>query len=443
MRQPAWRWWLLVIFLALVPRLAWAALMLGREPRYDEIQYVGHAARLCAGQGYVDAVGAPADYWPVGFPLVLALTYCAFGTHLQTGVALQIVLGVFTCALVGWLGERFVDRAVGRTAALVLAFYPTAVMYGTLQVTEPLSTVLLLGVGGLLLWSLRGASLPALAAGALLGFAILTRPVLVALLAMFPAWYIANGVGPKRVLLLGGLIAGTALVVISPWLARNHDLTGSWTDLSSTGGYNFLLGNYPGAWGGYRPVPELAAEAPTSGHFDPSLAYRRGLEEIRVHPVDAMRRAVQKISYFFALETDGVLWNLKGLRSPPPLWVTLVLLSLANVAYVTVASGCVLGLLGPWPNRALPSLFLTITGCLVLIAIIFVGDPRYHFLLMPSAALIFAKALLHDGPRLWDGLRRRDRGAQSRLRYWMMVNAALALLMLGNIWLKHLEMVGA
>lgn len=413
--------------------------MLEREPRFDELGYVGHAERLYAGQGYVDEAGQPSDFWPVGFPLVLAATYGLFGSHPTTAVGLQIIIGTLTCVLVSTIGERVLGRSIGRVAALVMALYPTHVFYGTLLLTEPLFTLLLLASCALLLWSLRSGVAGAIAAGAVLGAAILTRPVLLLLPGLVPLWYAANGIRLRRALLLGGLVSCAALAVVSPWLARNHHLSGTWTDVSSTGGYNFLIGNDRAAFGGYAHAADLKERLRAGAGYDWSRGYRLGWEAVRAAPVAAARRALQKISYFFALETDGVLWNLKGLRAPVPLAATATLLVLANVAYVLVVSGCLLGMLSPSPHRAATTLFLVVSSYVLLMTVVFVGDPRYHFPLVPFAALMFGKALLYDGPELRDGLRRGEPAARRRLTQWTILNAAFVLLLLGNLWLKHLE----
>ena len=162
-------------------------------------------------------------------------------------------------------------------------------------------------------------------------------------------------------------------------------------------------------------------------------------DAIRAQPVRALRHAVQKVSYFFALETDGVLWNLKGVPGRVPLLVTLALLALANVAYVLVAGGCLLGLLNPWADRAFTSAFYLYGGCLLLMVVAFLGDPRYHFPLVPFAALVFGKAILQDGPDLRLGLRRGDAAARRRLKHWTILGGVLILLMVGNLGLKYLE----
>jgi 4-amino-4-deoxy-L-arabinose transferase-like glycosyltransferase len=307
------RWLLLLTVVALCTRLVWAAAMVERESRFDEVAYLRHAAQLCASQSYLDAAGRPTDYWPIGFPLVLAGAVCVSGGHSAAGVSLQITIGLFTCLLVSMLGERTFGRAPGRVAGLVMALYPTHVFYSTLLLTEPLVTLVLFAAAACLLASLRGSLVSALAGGLFLGYAILTRPVLILFPCAIPIWYGYNGQAVRRAARYSILVACGVLIVVSPWMVRNYRLFGRWAEVSSTGGYNFLLGNSSGALGGYAHAPGLRGQMRSDGTEDWSHGYRLGWEAIRREPAAAVARAIQKISYFFALETDGVLWNLKGL----------------------------------------------------------------------------------------------------------------------------------
>ena len=337
------------------------------------------------------------------------------------------------------MGERLFGRQIGRVAGLVAALYPTHVFYSTLMLTEPLCTLLLVAAGALLLWSLRVGAPGAVAAGAVFGLAILTRPVFLLMPAIVPAWYAVNGLRARRALGLGALTACAALAVLSPWLARNHREFGTWTEVSSTGGYNFLLGHHPLALGGYAGAPDLKRQLLTGSRVDGPRGYRIGWEAIRASPFAAFARAVQKTSYLVALETDGVLWNLKGLPSRPSMAGTLTLLAIANLAYVLVVSGCLLGLAGTPGHRPFTTLFGFIAVYVLVMAMTFVGDPRYHYSLIPFAAIFFSKALLQDGPVLLAAWRAGEPISRVQWRRWIIPTVIAGLLMLGNLWLKHVE----
>ena len=413
--------------------------MVERQARFDEVAYLRHAVQLCQSHSYLDAAGRPTDFWPIGFPLALAAAVCISGGHPAAGVSLQITIGLFTCLLVSMLGERIFGRAPGRVAGLVMAFYPTHVFYSTLLLAEPLATLMLVAAAACLLRSLRGGWIAAIAGGLFLGYAILTRPVLMLLPGIIPFWYIHNGQAVRRAARHSSLIACGVLIVLGPWMIRNYRLFGGWAEISSTGGYNFLLGNSPGALGGYLRVPGINPQMRSDGAEDWSHGYRSGWETIRRQPAAAVARTIQKISYFLALETDGVLWNLKGLRSPVSIGATLALLALANLAYLALTCICLLALLIPAREHAFTSLLWLLAGYLLLMAAVFVGDPRYHFPLVPFAALVVSSTLLNDAPNMLAAVRGGQPAARRQLAAWSALMVLFGLLLVGNLWLKRLE----
>jgi len=149
-RGPEWRWLVTLGVIALVLRVGWAVLMMDRTPQFDEVEYMEFATRLAAGEGYVDESGRPVAFWPVGYPAVLSLVFRLAGPSPVAGVGLQVALGVATCLLLSIVGSRVLGPGPGRLAGLLLAIYPTHVMYSTLHLTEPLFMLLLLGVASCL-----------------------------------------------------------------------------------------------------------------------------------------------------------------------------------------------------------------------------------------------------------------------------------------------------
>jgi hypothetical protein len=55
------RWLLVVALAAVLLRVAWALLMMDRQPYADERAYVAHAQQILRGAGFVDASGRPAS----------------------------------------------------------------------------------------------------------------------------------------------------------------------------------------------------------------------------------------------------------------------------------------------------------------------------------------------------------------------------------------------
>jgi 4-amino-4-deoxy-L-arabinose transferase-like glycosyltransferase len=433
------RWFLSLALVALIVRLGWAGLIAERQPRFDEKAYIGHAIRLSEGEGYVDEAKRKVAFWPVGYPLCLAAAYHLIGTSRATGLGLQISIGTLTCLLLYLLGKRIFGTLIARVAALLLAIYPNYVLFSSLQLSEPLFTLLLIGAFAFLLRSLNIGRWEYAAAGILLGFAVLTRPAILLFPLLLPFWYASQGWRWRHAFVASLIVFCSTLATISPWMIRNYHISGRWTDISTSGGDNFWVGNNPLALGGYVRPENIYAPLWDGAGYDWQRGYRLGWATIRDAPWEAVIRGFRKISYFFALETDGVLWNLKGFERPPPLFWTLILLLLTNIAYVVMLGTGLLGLLSSPCPSPLTTLFMLLTAYLLMITIAFFGDPRYHFPLVPFMLLFSSKGLLCDGQRLLIALRQGEFWGRRRIFTWTTAMSLLLLTMAGNLWLKYLE----
>ena len=437
-RGPEWRWLVTLGGIALLVRLVWVVLMADRVPQFDEVRYLELASRLAAGEGYVDESGSRVAFWPVGYPALLSLVFrLTGGSSLIAATAMQVILGVANCLLLSVVGSRMVGLGAGRLAGLLLALYPTHIFYSSLHLTELLFILLLLAAVGCLFWSRRPGVGWQIAGGVLLGLAALTRPLIVLLPLALPWGF---GLRNRR---LGQIVGATlialvaSLVVVSPWLARNHSITGRWTTLTTSGGFNFWVGNNPDARGGYDKPADFQEDFRTDEGFDWHRGYELGMEAIRADPGAALRRLPLKVSHLVALETDGVLWNLKGLQSRPRLPVTMLLLLLANGFYLAAVGSASLALLIRGNPPGLHRVTLLLVLYTVAIVLVFFGDPRFHLPLMPflllASATLFARGDRWCWPG-WHDLLARSRGRRAA---WVGLQGVLAGLMLLSLVVKQ------
>lgn len=428
------RWLLSVAVTAMVLRVGWVVLTIDRQPRFDEISYIGHAERLVRGEGFVDPRGQPASYWPVGYPAALAVAYFVVGRegHLA-GSLLNTLCGTATAVLVFLLATSLFGATSGRLAGMLAAIYPNHVFFASLRLAEPLFTLLVVATAFLLL---RAPSTPRDAAvGLLLGLGALTRPGIALFPLVLPCWYRRQGCGLRAATKRFIVVGLTMLAVVTPWIARNHGVSGRW-EIAASGGDAFWVGNNPHALGGsVVRAPKFHESAWDGDEFDASRAYRLGLATIAAEPGHALLRFLAKITYFFALETDGLGWNMKGFEKPWPTWLTLSALALANVSYVAVLGGCVLAFVNG-PRGPLRSLLSLLATYMLTIAIVFVGDPRYHYPLVPLAAILSSQAFAEELPRLRSG----ERWARLSAVKWAAAMCVFALLVLINLFLKSVEL---
>src|SRR5437762_5245572 len=219
----------LSIGIALLLRAAAMAAALpdrGRFLTLDGREYLALARHPAA--GYLDSAS---PLFSVGlfrtpvYPVAASVVLRAFGGRLEAVIAAQVLLGAITVALVGALGARLADERAGRWAALLFALDPVPVLYGIVFQPETLFTALLVAAGLLWIRALRASATGAAAlTGLLLGLAVLTRPVGVALpVALAAVALLAPAARRLRVVVA---MAAACLLVTSAWVARNAVLTG-------------------------------------------------------------------------------------------------------------------------------------------------------------------------------------------------------------------------
>ncbi len=243
----------------LVLRLAFGLLYWVHKPlTHDEREYLALAQSLSAGHGFTYEPGhesgttqqfgrAPA------YPLFLAAigagdrSYEAVPARVKIAQSIVGAIGVWLIGLLAW---RLAGPKAAAVAAWIAALYPPLVwitayvLSEALYCTLALSTVLLLdhaidrSDGG------RRSSASALAAGALCGIAILTRPVMLFFLPIAAPWLVL-----RRHIRVATILLVTAAVVVAPWTVRNYRTYGRFVLVASEGGVTFWTGNHPLARG--------------------------------------------------------------------------------------------------------------------------------------------------------------------------------------------------
>jgi 4-amino-4-deoxy-L-arabinose transferase-like glycosyltransferase len=271
----------------LVIRLAiLASVQLLGTPIVDEQHYVQLAASLLQGHGFAWGPGRPTSIRPPLFPGFVAAIWTVSGIgNLQAVRAVQVVLSLLTAWLVYLLGRRAFNRTVGVWAAVVCWLYPSLIFFNVTILTETLFTLLLVAFVLLTLMVVQQPRpLLAIACGALLGLAALTRSIVwpVPLLLCPLLGVLIRQPLRVRFAVPALVLAGYA-AIIAPWAIRNTRLQGVVTVIDTMGGLNLRAGNYehtpedrmwdPAAAPGelnwtYALNQELGGQMPTEGQKD-------------------------------------------------------------------------------------------------------------------------------------------------------------------------------
>ncbi len=412
-------WLVLIVLLAFVLRLAWS-FYADADPRnvwrFDMSIYDYQTQQLANGNGYIDYEGNPTAHWPPGYPMTLAPLYYLFDDSTVSPRMLNVVLGSATVALLYLLGSRLFDRRVGLTAALLLAVFPNQVFFASLTLTEVLFTTLLVLILLLTVYLMLGPRAPPLwqvgLTGALIGYAALVRGeglllmafILPALLLRWRSW--------RRVLTYGAVLLVGMAIIIAPWTVRNAVRMKSFILISTSGTEALWVGHHPGADGqitrfdvGFRYEALLNPEREVKIS---EVALDEALTFMKHHPGEDLKLIPSKLYFLYKDDGSSMHWiQLEEYTIPPQAgaffgglasvyyWVALLVAAVGARAWFSLRE----------PGRAL--LVGAVVYWTLVFGVVFFGDNRFHFPIIPILSLWAAASLVMMG----DLLRKRWRPA--------------------------------
>ncbi|MFN7172500.1 MAG: ArnT family glycosyltransferase [Fimbriimonadaceae bacterium] len=346
------------------------------------------------GNGYaVD--GVQTAFWPVGYPLALAFVYLLGGQEFWPVALSNIIFAAVTVALIFDLGRRLFGLVwAGLCAATVVAFLPNQVAYASLASSEPLYLMVLTGA----VWFF--VSSPASASGAIFGSAFLAastfiKPQSLLVLPILAAYFILKSEPERRQYAVMFTALGLLLYVglLAPWIMRNREVFGSWVFVSTNAGYNLLIGHNPATTGKWMEVRQMVPPDANEAVLDAKF---RGLAifYIRQDPLRAFRTLPSKAYYFVYPATEGIDWNVEGLKPIAPSQQAFLspLKPIARSATLLVLLASVVGyLVGVALHRRkrvrfshLPALVAAIP---LLLALAMFGSSRFHYPAVPFIAM--------------------------------------------------------
>ena len=394
---------LFVVALAL--RIVWAAYT-DRPPRgfNDPVLYDFFAARIEEGNGYTRLDGTPTAYYPVGYPAALSAVYFLFGHSILAAKLFNALLGAVTVVLVFELARRLFDSRAARASGLLLAFFPSQIFYTGTILTEVLFTTLL--VAGLLVllarpWEAGRVGLGRLALfGLIIGAATLVRSITLLLPLVLLVFWLLTSRRPGRALLQAGVVTLAMALFIVPWSLRSSIRMGTPVLISLNAGDNFCMGNHEGA-SGHFTLTEKCFGGDQEGDSRTLEVERnregveKGLTFIVENPLEAGRIVLRKAYYLVYRDSDG-LFAVESYGNDLfiPTFRRDVLASVANAYYFVAAAYAALGV-GLWFARPelRRTLLLLIAAYVAAVPLIFFGDPRFHFPVIPLVCVMAGSAM--------------------------------------------------
>ena len=392
--------YLLVLFVCL--RLP--VFLISVEPWSDGAWYVAKAMDIASGRGYTEA-GVPTAYWPVGYPAFLAGMFAMFGSHLIVIKIANLLLGCITAWLIYSVASMvFSNNYVGKLAMLLYTIYPNQIGYTALPLTEILFTFTLLSA----VWIFaRSQSIwAALLCGAIMGAATLIKTQIVifpALLLLGFAWHHRQLITFKRFIAISGALYVACVLVIAPWTLRNYSVFGTFVLVSTNGGMALYNGNNPLANGDVVPndlIPEELRPRPATQMAQDLQARDAALRWITANPGRVLSLLPKKIWRLWAPDGESEWGFQAGYAGYDEHYLLFRGIRAINQAFYFVIGMLFLGaqvilftgraVRTPW-TWIIPTLVLYTT----VISMIFSGQSRYHFPVMPWIMMAAAWFILH------------------------------------------------
>jgi len=390
-----------VLLAALFLRVVWA-LIIPTLPISDSAAYDILARNLTEYSTYGWTPDRPSAYWPVGTSAIYAVFYKIFGHSYTPIVAFNIVVGVGLVSLTMSLARRFFGEATGLISGMVMALWPSEIMFVTVLNSELPFTLSI--SAALLFWSSEKLSLTArgVSVGLCLAAAVYLRPVALLLPVVFAISSFIQGRHSVKTIASAALALFVIVGAMAPWSARNTALFGEFVLMSTNFGPTLWMGNNPDSNGQYMPLPDGVA-----GLNEQERAHilrRRALAYIRAEPGEFVLRTLKKAVIYHAGETIAVHWNKKGIEKtlgtaamlPAKIltqgyWTLILIFAFGGVIVLCKRNGVVTGLAHP---LVLPWLYFAAVHSIILV------QDRYHFPAHPFIAILAAVAAI----RLVDGL---------------------------------------
>ncbi|HRU05657.1 MAG TPA: glycosyltransferase family 39 protein [Candidatus Brocadiia bacterium] len=355
----------------------------------DEREYDAVARNIAQGKGFVDTYGRRASRAP-GYPLFLAACYKVFGQTCAPVRFIQCVLGAVTALAAAALAFRLAPPAAGALCGWLVALDPFQIVWSSFILSEslfiPLLVLAVLALAPAWESTLNPERRPAwgmaLAAGALLGLAVLVRSSLLLFpVCLVPLWVLAARLRRRAMGLACVAVAALAVVQV-PWVWRNAAVFGRFIPATLQVGESLLEACGPGADGAPR-IDRMAqtytSEMNALSEIDRNQRFRdEALRWMRQNPGEVARLAFIKLGRFWNLAPNASEYRSR--------WIVAASMAWSFAIYIAALAG----LAAAWRKWRWLALLLAPVLYYSGLHMIFVGSVRYRAPVMPFVMVLAA-----------------------------------------------------
>lgn len=234
----------------------------------DSQGYVSLAENLLNNGNFGHDKGLIETFRTPGFPLLLAAWRSVFSDYRLYPI-LQIIFVLVSSVLIYEIARSVISWKAGVAASLLFIIDPNTVYHAMVVLSEISYTLLLIFALYLIVAKPKLFIPLEFAAGLMLGFAALVRPVSFYLPLLFISYFVVLGAKRffswRKVMISSLLLFVSYCAVLTPWLLRNYSVSGVF-DISSVPALNLF--NYT--------IPQfLAYKNGTSAEFESEKLYAK------------------------------------------------------------------------------------------------------------------------------------------------------------------------
>lgn len=386
------------------------------ELRSDAEDFVQIACNIADGKGFSTSVYSggiqtgetrPSAHGYVVYPYFLAALLYLFNTGLFGICIANAVIDTASCLLVFHLARRFSGGGArgGLLAALAYAIYPPFILSTATAMTETFNTFVMVALAYVLVVAMRRGTWFYVPAGLLAGFAILSRPAMMAFPLAFALLLFVNRGWVKAWMPKAAVFIACAYIAVSPWTIRNYIVFHRFIPVTTHFGMSFWGGTGPAdgaCLGGpeypvdtkgrnlydsplvpdvsektYQKITAFQGRIGELGEVDRDLALRQeAVKEIRQHPG---RYAFLVVKKFFRFWFN--LWH-----DRPPSVLSMGIAAL-NAVLLALAA---LGWRRKGTDQALKSVSAAVLIYHTLLYSIIYATVRYSYPIMPLVLILAA-----------------------------------------------------
>jgi len=373
-------------------------------PIWDAAVFDEIARSLAAGHG----TGFPkAFFFGPLYPYFLGAVYTLTGASAAVAILLQHGLGVVLCGLTYRLGRDWVNHETGLLAAGLMAVSGPQIFFEGTLLMEVLVSVLLAVQTGLLLRSDPGTSRrKILAAGILLGLAATGRPTLLLAAVLYPLGLVFRRptVGRAALFAAAVYLAGVALAP-SVTMIRNYRVEQVLVPITSSGGFNFYLGNAADSQNLFFDKKSIATDSSWNGEDSAETAVGRQLDsaaisrywtgralaKIQAEPLAWCVRYLKKAQLFLNGQDIPQIESYQHARRRSSL---LAVTPLGLHLFMALA---VAGMVGALPRYRRMGALYGLVGVIILTTAAFFVTTRYRIIALPYLSIFAAYFILLCG----------------------------------------------